>query len=221
MNRVVWIDQPSNPDYPKLKKHLVTSAIFDGRWLAQKSDLALQYLNHVRDQLGGPSGAYFCAQGADSLGAWPSWQDHTGPQWADWVYEEFQKKIAPGTSGNFPVVHLNPECDNPQWQVAMLKRWRVRSPRRYTVWSPVGHKAELFRNVASAINESNVYVAPQCYVATEEDPMARVESSNEVLAWASIGVPLTRIQPFLDGEKLGHWWGEVGAAIVFSQNRLS
>lgn len=217
MSRVCWIDQPQQPDVPKLKKHLITDAIFDGRWLAQMGPAqALDYLEKVRDQLGGSPGAFFCAQGSDSLGAWPSWRTTTGPEWADWVYDTFQNHIAPGTAGAFPVVHLNPECDDVTWQMTMMKRWRMRSPRRYTVWSPVGHKAPIFKAVAGQIVQHNIIVAPQCYVGN----MERIESANEVLAWAQIGIPVTKIQPFLDGATLGHWWGEVGGAIVFSQNRL-
>lgn len=215
MRRQVWIDQPADADVPKLKKHSITDAIFDARWLLQRAD-PKAYLERVRDQLGGPSGAYFCAQGEDSLGAWPSWKTTTGPEWADWVYETLQQKIAPGTSGQFPVCHLNPECDDLTWQVSMLKRWRVRSPRRLTVWSPVCHKADVFRAVGGTLSALGITVAPQCYVAN----MDRVESSNEVLAWIAIGIPPERVWPFLDGATLGHWWGEVGGAVVFTQGRL-
>ncbi len=215
MPRQCWIDQPLEADIPKLKKHLITDPIYDGRWLAQL-DNPLEYLKAVRGQLGGNPGAYFCAQGADSLGSWPGPSTMSGPAWADWVYETFQKKIAPGTSGAFPCVHLNPENDDIQWQMAMLKRWRARAPRRMTVWSPVCHKAPLYVDVAAQIAQMNIVVAPQAYVAN----MDRVESSNEVLAWAAIGIPTRLIYPFLDGRTLGLWWGEIGGAVVFTQSRL-
>lgn len=217
MRRQVWIDQPHLPDVPKLKKYTITDAVFDGRWLASHAG-PLEFLKNVRDELGGPSGAFFCAQGVDSLGAWPRWQDVTGPEWADWVYDTFQKKIAPGTAGNFPIVHLNPETDDVIWQMAMLKRWRARSPRRWTLWTPVTHKANVFRSVGYQLAELGVIVGPQCYV----DPgMQRVESANEVAAWVDIGVPVANVWPVLDGADLGHWWGEVGGAVVFTQGRLS
>lgn len=214
MPRQCWIDQPQDADYAKLAKHNCTHAIFDGRWLAQHPN-PLVYLNDVKTRLGG-AGAYFCAQGQDSLGAWPSHNAMTGVEWANWVYDTLQKQIAPGTAGGFPVAHLNPETDDVGWQVAMLKRWRARSPRRTTVWSPVGHKANVFRSVGPQLAELGIIVAPQCYVGN----MERIESSNEVLAWIDIGIPAKNIWPFLDGAELGHWWGEVGGACVFTQGRL-
>lgn len=216
MYRACWIDQPNQPDYTKLVRHDVTAPIFDGRWLAAMGIGALPYLKEVRNRIRGNPGAFFCAQGSDSLGPWPSYDSLTGPEWADWVYETFQKKIAPGTSRDFPVVHLNPETDDVQWQMTMLRRWRARSPLRSTVWTPVAHKAEIFKAVADEIGNMNIIVGPQCYVGN----MERVESSNEVQAWQRVGIPRTQIMPFLDGENLGHWWGEEVGAIVFTQNRL-
>lgn len=214
MNRQVWIDQPKDADVLKLKANLITNAVFDARWLAGLAD-PLQYLARVRNSLGG-AGAYFCAQGADSLGAWPSWRTTTGPEWADWAYDLLQHKIAPGTSGSFPVAHLNPECDDVSWQLAMLKRWRTHSPKRFTVWSPISHKANVFRPVGPELAKLVDVVAPQCYSGA----MERVESSNEVLAWISIGIPPLKVWPFLDGAALGQWWGEVGGAVVFTQGRI-
>jgi hypothetical protein len=179
-------------------------------------DAPLMYLRMVRDTIRGNPGAYFCAQGTDSLGAWPSYDDLKGPQWADWVYNTFQKKIAPGTSGDFPVVHLNPETDNIAWQMSMLRHWRAHAPRRTTVWTPVAHKAEIFKSVAWEIADLNIIVGPQCYVGN----MERVESANEIQAWQRIGIPRQQIMPFLDAEQLGHWWGEEGGAIAFTQARL-
>jgi hypothetical protein len=215
MRRQIWIDQPKQPDYPRLKAHLITDCVFDGRWLAQLSD-PLAFLKDVRDKAGGPSGAYFCAQGADSLGPWPRWQDMTGPEWADWVYDMLQHHIAPNTSADFPICHLNPETDDVGWQMAMLKRWRSRSPRRWTLWSPLVHKAPLYRSVGWEIAKLGVYVSPQCYVGQ----MERVESSNEVLSWIDIGVPAKRVWPMLDAAALGHWWGEMGGAVAFTQGTL-
>jgi hypothetical protein len=215
MYRACWIDQPAGPDYPKLAKHSITAPIFDGRWLAEKSN-PLDYLKEVKAKAGGNPGIFLCAQGTDSLGAWPSYRDLTGKEWADWAYNMVQNKIAPGSSGTFPVVHLNPETDDVEWQLAMIKRWRQRSPRRTTVWTPIAHKAEIFQLAGKAIATLGIIVGPQCYVGN----MERVESENEVQGWLRAGFPRTQIMPFLDGAELGHWWGEEVGAIVFSQVRL-
>lgn len=213
--RQAWIDQPAQSDGIKLGKHSITDPIFDGRWLAQQ-DKPLEFLRAEKLKLGGNPGAFFCAQGVDSLGAWPHWNTMSGPAWADWVYETFQKKIAPGTSGSFPCVHLNPETDDVPWQMGMLKRWRAHAPKRMTVWTPVAHKASLFRDVGWEIAALDIIVGPQCYVGD----MERVESANEMQAWVDIGIPAKKVWPFLDGAALGAWWGEIGGAVVFSQQRL-
>jgi len=220
MPRQAWIDQPQQPDYIKLGKHQITDPIFDGRWLAGLPK-PLEYLNGVRLKIGGPfkmsnPGAYFCAQGTDGLGAWPSYNDLSGEEWADWAYDLLQKKIAPGTSGSFPCAHLNPETDDVDWQLAMLRRWRDHSPKRLTVWTPVAHKANVFRAVGWELAALDIVVGPQCYVGN----MERVESSNEVQAWVDIGIPAKRVWPFLDAADLGAWWGEIAGAVVFTQGRL-
>lgn len=219
MYRAIWIDQPQEPNYDKLIQEQITAAIFDLRFLAQKSGTprgALPYLESVRNKLRGNPGAFAAAQGEDSLGAWPSYDDLTGEEWADWVYELFQLKVAPGSKGDFPVVHLNPETDDVDWQMSMLRRWRARSPRRTTVWTPVAHKANIFQAVGTQIAALNIIVGPQCYVGN----MDRVESSNEIQAWQRIGVPREQIMPFLPADDLGEWWGEEVGAIAFIQSLL-
>jgi hypothetical protein len=214
--RQCWVDQPNQPDYIKLGKYLITDPIFDGRWLVNLPK-PLEYLKDVKAKIGGNPGAYFCAQGADSLGPWPSHSVLSGSDWADWAYDLLQRKIAPGTSGAFPVAHLNAETDDIDWQMAMLKRWRSHAPRRLTVWSPVAHKATLFRNVGWKIAALGIIVAPQCYVGPNND---RVDSANEVQAWVDIGIPAKNVWPFLFGTQLGAWWGEVSGAVIFTQGQL-
>lgn len=217
MSRSVWVDPPNDPDYDTLAKHGITDPIFDARWLSRLAK-PLEYLKAVRDKTHGTAGAYFCSQGSDSLGTWPSHLLLSGPEWADWAYNLLQKTIAPGTSGGFPVAHLNPETDDVEWQLSMLQRWRARSPKRVTVWSPPAHKATVFTDIGYKLAAMNVIVSPQCYVG---EPMERVESANEVLAWAAIGVPTRQIQPMLDARTLGHWWGEIGGATAFTMGGLS
>lgn len=211
-----WVDQPKQPDYIKLGKHGVTDPIFDARWLVGLPK-PLEFLRDVKTKTAGNPGAFFAAQGTDSLGPWPHYNTMSGPAWADWAYDLLQKKIAPGTSGSFPCAHLNPETDDVAWQMGMLKRWRAHSPKRLTVWTPAAHKANVFRDVGWEIAALDIIVGPQCYVGANMD---RVESANEVQAWVDIGIPAKRVWPFLDGAALGAWWGEIGGAVVFTQGRL-
>ena len=216
MPRQVWVDQPNQSAPLKLGKNNITDPIFDGRWLAQLPN-PLEFLKGEKTKYGGNPGAYFCAQGTDSLGAWPSHNAMSGPAWADWAYDLFWHKIAPGTSGDFPCAHLNAETDDVDWQIAMLKRWRAHLPKRLTVWSPVAHKATLYRAVGWKLASLNIIVAPQCYVGPDNE---RVDSANEVQAWVDIGVPAKRVWPFLFGSQLGAWWGEVNGAVVFTQGQI-
>jgi len=204
--RAVWVDAGNDPDPVKLQDHSITAPFFDGRWLADKHD-PLAYLNSIKKTFPNP-GVFLCAQGE----GWPTPSTMSGKQWADWAYEMVQHKIAPGTSGSYPLVDFNCEVDDPSWVVNMFKRWRTHSPRRTTAWVVECHKAPLYAGIAKVLVDLGIIIKPECFVGN----MARVESASEVLSWANIGIPVGRIQPCLDGAALGAWW----TGTVFTMGRL-
>lgn len=213
-DNAVWIDQPNDADPAKLLPLGITDPYFDGRWLERMGYLAsLPYLQKVRAQFG-HAGIFLCSQGQDNLGSWLPAGTTTPENWALWANNLVQKAIAPGTGGDFPRVDLNLEAE-PAWVLSTLQAWRKHQPRRTTFLSVQAHKATLFKSLVPQLVELGVVVRPECYVGS----MQRVESANEILAWADAGYPLSMIQPFLDGASLGAWWGEHGAC-VFTQGRI-
>lgn len=204
--RGVWQDANNDPNYGMLEAHQIDCAYFDVR----DERVTLQYLENVRNQLGS-AGLYLCSQGE----GWPNASEVSGRQWADWAYETVQKRIAPGTSGQFPRVILNCETHDRAWIVAMLKRWRSRSPRRATCWSMEGHQYDLFRPIATELEDLTISVGPQCYVGDPPN-RHRIESGTEVARWGEL-VGSERVIPFLDASSLGWWW----RGIAFSAGSLS
>lgn len=221
MTRAVWIDAGNEARSDLTTRYGITQVFYDARWImlentAAKPQGALEYLKSVQAK-GFQPGVYICSQGSDSLGAWPSAKTLSGPEWADIAYDWVQKKIAPGTSGSFPLVDLNCEVDDPAWILAMGARWRQHSPRRFTSWSMCAHKYPLFKDSSVQIGVLFNLLKPQCY----EGAMQRVESASELDGWQSIGIPRERIAPMLDGAQLGDWWGSnAGGATAYTQGRL-
>jgi hypothetical protein len=199
----VWQDANNDPNYGTCAKHGIDCAYFDVR----DERVTLPYLEDVRNRLGS-AGVYLCSQGE----GWPSAGTTTPKAWADWAYEEVQKRIAPGTSGQFPRVILNCETHDVAWILSMLKRWRARSPRRATCWSMEGHQYPLFAGHAQELDALTISVGPQCYSG---DMSRRIESGREVQEWGAI-VGAERVVPFLDAKALGDWW----RGIAFSMGSL-
>jgi hypothetical protein len=199
----VWQDAGNDPDGDTFRRHGIDCVYFDVR----DPRVTLPYLEHVRDEFGS-AGLYLCSQGK----GWPTPDKISGPAWADWAYGIVQKQIAPGTSGQFPRVILNCETHNVDWIVAMLKRWRKRSPRRATCWSMEGHQYPLFTQMADALRDLTVSVGPQCYSG---DMSSRIESGTEVQEWGAL-VGAERVVPFLDAKALGAWW----TGVAFSAGTL-
>lgn len=202
--RSVWCDAGTDPDPAKLADAGITVPFLDARWVGTKAD-PLAYLKWVRGLAGmTTAGLYLC----------DPWQ-WTGPPtdpeaWADWAYDLVQHRCAPGTGGDFPRVDLNYEHDDPEWLVAMLRRWRAHSPRRTTAFVVQAHKASIYAPVAAVLNTLRVTVKPECWLGE----MVRVESSAELEAWQYAGVAL--VEPMLDAKQLGAYW--MGTA--FTMGRL-
>ena len=202
--RAVWVDRGQDADYATLRKHSITDPYYDVR----DPRVTLQYLNGVVGR-GFAPGLYACSQGE----GWPSPTTMSGPAWADWVYEKVQVAIAPGTMGSYPKVCLNCETHNPDWIVSMLKRWRKRSPRRETYWSPEGRQAGNFSPAhVAAINACNVGVVPQ-FFRGDMTP----QSPGVVLELLAAGFAPDRLYGFFDAAALPYNWSR---GFAFTQGRL-
>jgi hypothetical protein len=199
----VWQDEGSEPDLHGLLQRGIDCVYFSVR----DPKVNLARLESVRDSLGA-AGLYLCSQGE----GWPAATQNSGKAWADWAYGEVQKRIAPGTAGQFPRVILNCETHDVAWILAMLRQWRRRSPRRATCWSMEGHQYPLFAGDAPELERLTISVGPQCYNGAMS---RRTESGREVLEWGRIVGP-ERVVPFLDASLLGDWW----QGIAFSSGRL-
>lgn len=158
--RAIWVDENNDPAWHLLKDFTdVYVSVRDPR-------VTLTYLNGIAGR-GFHAGLYACSQGT----GWPNPTTHSGPAFADWMYEQVQVRIAPGTMGSFPKVMLNCETHDVEWLVAMFKRWRKRSPRRETYWSPEGRQAGLWSPAqVKVLNDLAIRVVPQAYRGTDKTP---------------------------------------------------
>lgn len=150
MIRQCWIDEGNDARGDLHSMFGITDPIFSVR----DPRVTRSYLDGQKAK-GYAPGLYLCSQGE----GWPSHHDLSGRAWADWAYNEVQVRIAPGTSGSYPKVHLNCETSDAVWLVTMLKRWRARSPKRETSLLIEGRKAGIFSpDQVTAINSLGVYV---------------------------------------------------------------
>lgn len=202
----IWVDPPSEADYTKLRAWDVTDPFYDIRW--DRLDLA--YLQEVRSKGFNP-GLYICSQGE----GWPDAHSTAPAAWADWAYGEV-KRIAPRTSGNFPMICINAETHDDQWLLAMFKRWRSHSPKRWTSWSMEGHQGGwMVANPAfvSGMNALNLDAyCPQAY----RGGMVRMESDRVALDMVLAGFPASKVFCFYDAAQVGYWYD----GVLYTQGRL-
>lgn len=159
-------------------------------------------------------GLYLCSQGE----GWPSADTMTPVAWADWAYDKVQKQIAPGTAGSFPKVMLNCETHDANWVIAMLKRWRAKSPRRETYWSPEGRQAGLFNPAQiQALNDMNIGVSPQAYTGHNQTPY-QPHLPGVIDEWLKAGLRANLLWMTWDGawKPLPYNW----QGFVFTQGRM-
>lgn len=209
--RAIWADGGNDADYVKNARYGIDEPYFDARWVAAKPD-PLGFLKSVRDRTPKQKpGLYLCSQGD----GWPSHHELSGAEWADWAYELVQKKIAPGTRGDFPRVCLNCEIHDPQWILEMLTQWRKRNPRRWTSWSMEGHQTGWMMGLegfVAAVEPMLDAVHPQAFRGN----MARFESDRVALEMVAAGFPVEKVWCVLAADKLGESWD----GVALPQGRL-
>lgn len=213
--RACWVDGNNDADYAKLARHGITDPYFDARWVAAKAN-PLTFLSSVREK-GFTPGLYLCSQGE----GWPSHDDLSGREWADWAYELVQRKIAPGTRGDFPRVCLNCEIHSADWILEMLLRWRARSPRRWTSWSMEGHQTGWMTSSASAevlgFAETVAPLLQAVHPQAFRGDLTRLESDRVALEMVAAGFPIEKVFCVYAADDLGEWWD----GVVLPQGRLS
>ena len=203
MIRQLWIDDGNDARGDLKSKFDITDPIFSVR----DPRITRAYLDSVQAK-GYHPGLYLCSQGE----GWPSHDSMTGRQWADWAYSEVQR-IAPGTSGSYPKVHLNCETSDAAWLVSMLARWRSHSPRRETSLLIEGRKAGIFApDQVAMINNSGVYV---CIEVCQGDMTPHPEGTC-ALPMLRAGFSAARLYGVYDAAHLPWDW----QGVAFSQGRL-
>lgn len=201
--RSLWIDEGSDADSARMAANDITEPIYSVR----DPRVTLSYLGTIKAKGFNP-GLYLCSQGE----GWPSHTQVTGKAWADWAYKEVQR-IAPGTAGSYPKVHLNCETDDAQWLVAMLARWRSHSPKRETYLLIEGRKAGIFSPAqVTAINNSGVTVCPETF---RGDMTPHLEGSS-TLPMIRAGFNPKRLYGCFDAANLPYDW----QGVAFIQHRL-
>lgn len=202
--RALWIDEGNDAHGDLRACFDITEPVFSVR----DPRVTRAYLDSVKAK-GYAPGLYLCSQGE----GWPSHSKLTGREWADWAYSEVQVRIAPGTSGGYPTVHLNCETSDASWLVAMLKRWRARSPKRVTYLLIEGRKAGIFSpEQVAAINATGVYV---CIELCEGDMTPHPEGFA-TLPMLRAGFRADLLYGVYDAKNLPWDW----AGVAFTQGRL-
>lgn len=191
-----WVDAGNDPFASVLRKAGIVEVYFDIR----QSRLTPTYLDTIRGQGFAP--------GFHADWNWPEVPTSPGG-FAAWI-DQRMKQI--GWLGNAPI-HINDEIHDASRIATLLKTWRSLRPKRRTLWTMEGHQAPIFAGIADVIVQANVEIGPQCYVGPD---MIRIESASEVQAWASLGIPVERIRPFLNASQLGAWW----TGIAYTQGLL-
>jgi len=196
--RAIWIDLGNDADYVRLHEHGITEPIYDVR----DPRVTKAYLDNVAN-LGFQPGVYACWN-------WPEVAGMSGAKFSEWTDAQVKPLHRTAT---FPSVHLNDETHSPTRIIEMLRRWRQLRPSKRTLWTLEGMQGGLFGSAhVQAIEAANVHYGPQCYTGA----MARMESATVVLDLAKRGFSSSRIAPFLDAAKLGHWW----EGVAYTQGRL-
>lgn len=207
--RGIYVDEGNDAAYHLLVEHQITDPYYSVR----DPRVTLSYLNGVVGR-GYHPGLYACSQGT----GWPNPTTHSGPAFADWMYDKVQKQIAPGTSGSYPKVLLNCETHDTAWIISMLKRWRARSPRRETYWSPEGKQAGLFASAQiAALNDLRVGVCPQAYRGHDQTPY-EAHLPGVIDEWIKAGLDSKLLWLTWDGawKPLPYNW----QGFVFTQGRM-
>jgi hypothetical protein len=202
------VDEGNDPAY-----HVLADGEYTDVYVSVRDPrVTLTYLNGIQGR-GYHPGLYACGQGT----GWPNPTTHSGPAFADWVYDAVQKRIAPGTMGSFPKVMLNCETHDTGWLMSMFKRWRKKSPRRETYWSPEGRQAGLFsRDQVAVLNELNIRVVPQAYRGHDKTPYD-AHLPGVVDEWLKAGLRSELVWLMYDGAwALPYNW----QGFVFTQGRL-
>lgn len=200
--RAIWVDHGNDANYAALSGKQITDAYFDVR----DPRMTRSYLDAVKAKGFNP-GLYFCSQGE----GWPSHHTTSPRAWADWVYQQVQVRIAPGTAGSYPKVCLNCET-HPDWFVPMLERWRARSPKRDTYLAIEGRQGGLFTpDHVTRLNALNVHVVAE-FFRGNMDP----HPPGVILELLKTGLAPKRLWGFYDAASLPwQWWG-----MAFTQGRL-
>ena len=192
-----WVDANNDPFTSILKAYGIGEVYFDIR----DPRLTPAYLDAIRGQGFSTVGLYACWN-------WPEVPTLPG-LFATWIDAKLRHI---GWLGN-PPVHINDETHDAKRIETLLGTWRALRPKRRTLWTMEGHQAPVFAGIGRVLADLNVEIGPQCYTGPD---MTRIESAAEVQSWASLGIPVERIRPFLDARQLGVWW----TGIAYTQGRL-
>lgn len=192
--KAVWVDNGSDADVGKLRRHEITAAYFDPR----DPRITTAYLDRVRGQ-GLTAGVYF---------AWNWYPALDGPTFAAKCSQEVQR-LAP--TGPLPVC-LDIETHDMGYVVKCLRRWRELRPTRTTDLTIEGMQGGLLDStVVRALIDANVRLAPSFY-GGQMEPLAH----SVVIDVLMTGFPGSRIVGMYDAAALPYRWN----GYAFTQGRL-
>ncbi|MDQ5820008.1 MAG: hypothetical protein M3540_01015, partial [Actinomycetota bacterium] len=150
--RAIWIDEGSDPDYPRLTKHGITDLYFSPR-VDQ---------GHPKDTVDAARAQGFTVGLYRAL----SWDDTlSGKDWAKLLSGDVARFVG-GDGKGIGVqlgVQANVETHDMAWCAEFLRWWRLYRPLRETSWTMEGFQGGLLKDIRLQILASRVDLVPQCY----------------------------------------------------------
>lgn len=225
--RIVWVDAGNNVDWGKVSRHRLTGAYFslmngDGSGLEEPDRLQGRLLSVRNNNL---------AAGVYMAWNWPIYAGLSGEQVADHVHEQITDTIK-YPKPSWPKVQFDIEAHDPDFILALLRRWRQLRPTQDTSWTMEsfqgGWMSPAFVQEVLALK---VRVVPQFYLGR----MANIDlrDSNPAEFWKQIseqqvaqdmalrdltrrGFPENLVTGFHDGAALPARYD----GFIFTQGRL-
>ena len=194
-----WVDEHNDPDYPTLRK-IGSTHVFRSLRDPKTTRSAL-----LADKAAGfATGVYIVS----------SWYPNLSPRAVADLGNQLLKSVDGGTPSD-PVVCWDVETKDVPYVRTLFRRWKSHRPTRVTDWTLEGHQGGIFKpaDVAELLKTVDRYWVPQCYNGAMTEVWDTLAMARDLTA---IGVPDSRIVPFLDAAHIPAW----ATGYVFTQGRI-
>jgi hypothetical protein len=192
----LWIDENTNPDYPRLAGRGLTHLFFAER----DPRLTSAYLDGVR-QHGYTVGIYWAS-------TWNPELDGAGA-----AVHMNQRWVALGGASKLLHVQFDVEQHDPEYVSGLVTRWRALRPFAKTSWTMEGFQGAWIADIRQQLLAANIVLVPQAY----DGNLAPFDTDGVLRDLTAYGFPPDRVTPFHDAAMLYRGW----SGFAFTQARLA